>query len=395
MLYSPEGFEPLADEPWDEQRVHAAIRAIVADTDQTYDPERLWPANVWDAWKQTVPLKDVYAGAAGIVWALDVLRRDGHAEPRTDLGAALDRALELYRTEPGFMADIELPSTPDASLLCGEAGILLVAWRIAPSAGRADALFELVRKNVANEAQELMWGAPGTMLAAHALDAWTGEERWPEVRRESAETLLAGRDEDGLWAQRLHGKTHRFLGPVHGLAGNVHALLQVGGEWSEALLRDAAAVLAREAVVEERLATWPAIAGDSLEGNDSVIRLQWCHGAPGIVATAADYLDEELLLAGAELTWQAGAHGDEKGHGLCHGTAGNGFALLKTFARTGDERWLERARRFAVHALLQAERRRAELGAGRYSLFTGDVGVALFAAACLEADARFPILDRL
>ena len=71
------------------------------------------------------------------------------------------------------------------------------------------------------------------------------------------------------------------------------------------------------------------------------------------------------------------------------------IALLKTFARTGDERWLERARRFAVHALLQAERRRAELGAGRYSLFTGDVGVALFAAACLEADARFPIVDRV
>jgi hypothetical protein len=102
-----------------------------------------------------------------------------------------------------------------------------------------------------------------------------------------------------------------------------------------------------------------------------------------------------LLLAGAELTWQAGAHRDEKGHGLCHGTAGNGFALVKMFARTGDERWLERARRFAVHALRQAERRRAELGVGRYSLFTGDVGVALFAAACFDADARFPILDRI
>ena len=395
MLYSPEGFEPLADEPWDEQRVHAAIRAIVADTDQTYDPERLWPANEWDAWKQSVPLKDVYAGAAGIVWALDALRRDGHAEPRTDLAAALDRALELYRAEPGFMVDIELPSTPDSSLLCGEAGILLVACRVAPSAGRADALFELVRKNVANEAQELMWGAPGTMLAAHALHTSTGEESWAEVRRESADALLAGRDEDGLWAQHLHGTTHRFLGPVHGFAGNVHALLQVGGEWSDALRADAAAVLAREAVVEEGLATWPAIAGDTLEGNDSIIRLQWCHGAPGMVAAAADYLDEDLLLAGAELTWQAGAHGDEKGHGLCHGTAGNGLALLKTFARTGDERWLERARRFAVHALLQAERRRGELGVGRYSLLTGDVGVALFAAACLEADARFPIVDRL
>ena len=86
----------------------------------------------------------------------------------------------------------------------------------------------------------------------------------------------------------------------------------------------------------------------------------------------------------------AGAHGAEKGAGLCHGTAGNGYALLKTFERTGDERWLERARKFAVHALAQAQ------GApGRYSLFTGGVGVALFAAGCLEADPRFPVLDWL
>jgi lantibiotic modifying enzyme len=125
---------------------------------------------------------------------------------------------------------------------------------------------------------------------------------------------------------------------------------------------------------------------------DGEIRLQWCHGAPGVVATAP-YLDEELLLAGAELVWQAGAHRDEKGAGLCHGTAGNGYALLKTFERTGDERWLARAQRFALHALHQAERLRTAAGRGRYSLFTGDVGVALFASSCLEAQARFPVLD--
>jgi len=112
-----------------------------------------------------------------------------------------------------------------------------------------------------------------------------------------------------------------------------------------------------------------------------------------MVATATLYLDEELLRGGAELTWRAGGHGTEKGAGLCHGTAGNGYALLKAFARTGDERWLDRARRFAVHALAQAERAREEVGRGRYSLFTGDVGVALFAAACLDAEARFPVLD--
>ena len=56
----------------------------------------------------------------------------------------------------------------------------------------------------------------------------------------------------------------------------------------------------------------------------------------------------------------AGAHRDAKGASICHGTAGNGYALLKAFARTGDERWLERARRFAVHALAQMRRQRLE-----------------------------------
>jgi hypothetical protein len=74
------------------------------------------------------------------------------------------------------------------------------------------------------------------------------------------------------------------------------------------------------------------------------------------------------------------------------------------FERLTDEPWdparvedairdRRRRRRFAGHALGQAERLRAENGRGRYSLWTGDVGTALFAAACLDVDARYPILD--
>jgi len=288
---------------------------------------------------------------------------------------------------PGLPAEIELPSTPHASLLCGEAGILLVAWKLAPQPELADALLAHVRENVANEFEELMWGSPGTMLVAHAMHEWTGEERWAEACRDSAAALMARRGDDGLWTQQLYGKAQRLLGPVHGAVGNVHALLQVEGDWGGSLQRETAQLLAREAIVEDGLANWPATAGGPL-APASGIRLQWCHGAPGIVATAAPYLDEELLLAGAELTWRAGAHGAEKGAGLCHGTVGNGFTFLKVFERTGDERWLERARRFAVHALAQAKASPA-----RYSLFTGDIGVALFAAACLDGVARFPILE--
>ena len=382
MLYQPDAFEPLTDEPWDEARVREGIQRIVSEADEAFDPDGLWPANEWDAWQTPLPLKTLYAGAGGVIWAFDALQRRGHAESKLDLPSAAAAVLELWRADPGDMQGIELPSKAAASLLCGESGLLLVAWRLSPTAELAGALYERVRENVDNEAEELMWGSPGTMLAADAMHGWTGEERWAEAWRESAEALLDRRDADGLWTQRLYGERHRFLGPVHGLVGNVHALRD------ETVERQTAAILTDEAIVEDGFATWPAQAGGTFPPERGEIRLQWCHGAPGMVSTAAGYLDEELLLAATELTWCAGAHGAEKGVGICHGTAGNGYALLKTFARSGDERWLERARRFAVHAL-----RQAESTPGRYSLFTGDIGAALFASSCLDADARFPILD--
>src|SRR5207244_7436744 len=141
------------------------------------------------------------------------------AESRIDLPAAATRSLELWRDEPGLIAGIELPSTPHPSLLLGEAGILLVAWKLAPSDDFADALLARVRENVANEFEELMWGSPGTMLVAHVMHESTGEERWAGAWRESAEALIARREDDGLWTQQLYGKAQRLLGPVHGAVG--------------------------------------------------------------------------------------------------------------------------------------------------------------------------------
>jgi hypothetical protein len=222
-----------------------------------------------------------------------------------------------------------------------------------------------------------MWGVPGTLLVARALHGRTREERWRAAVEQSVQALRDERDGEGLWTQKLYGNSARGLGPIHGLVGNVAALDDVAG---------AADVLARAAIVEDGRANWP-----SAVGSDQAPRLQWCDGAPGIIAQASGYLDEELLLAGAELIWEAGPpEAEEKGAGLCHGTAGNGYALLKTFERTRDERWLERARAFAMHALAQVERLPP-----RYSLFTGGVGAALFAADCIDARARFPIADGL
>jgi hypothetical protein len=48
-----------------------------------------------------------------------------------------------------------------------------------------------------------------------------------------------------------------------------------------------------------------------------------------------------------------------------------------------------------VHAVEQVRAARRTHGRGRYTLWTGDVGVALYLAACIEGDARFPTLDEL
>jgi lantibiotic modifying enzyme len=391
-LYKPAAFEPLTDTPWNEARVADGIQGIVEAAEAAFDETELWPAGEWERWQTPLPLKNLYVGAAGIVWALHALRNRGRADGRLDLANAIARTHEAWTSEPDLMRDIELPSTAEAGLLTGESGILMTAWLIDPTPDRADGLHDRIRENASNEAIEVMWGAPGTMLAAAELYRRTGEKRWADVWRESAQAVLESREADGLWRSSLYGELRRSLTPPHGVVGNVHALLDgrelLDSTQRETLQSETNDLLRRTVVVENGLASWPSQADGSLVGADGEIRLQWCAGAPGIVIAAAPYLDEDLLLAGAELVWQAGAHGDEKGPSICHGTTGNGYALLRTFERTGDERWLERARRFAVHALEQAERRES-----RYSLWTGDVGVALFASDCLDARAAYPILE--
>jgi hypothetical protein len=209
--------------------------------------------------------------------------------------------------------------------------------------------------------------------------AWTGERRWDEAWRAAAERVEAARDPDGLWTQRFKGPDARYLGPAHGYAGNMRALANRGRAPEPA---DLEPYLLRE----DGLANWQPHEG----ARPDQIRVQWCHGAPGMVATLGDLLDLELAVAGGELTWRAGPLA--KGASLCHGTAGNAYAFLVLHRRTGDGLWLDRARAFALHAIGQVERERAAVGRGRYSLFTGDVGVALFLRHLLDGDNRFPTM---
>jgi hypothetical protein len=155
----------------------------------------------------------------------------------------------------------------------------------------------------------------------------------------------------------------------------------------DVLRRRVTRLLERTALHGDGLVNWPP----TCDSPESQIRVQWCHGAPGIVCALGDLMPEPLLLGAGELIWRAGPI--RKGPGLCHGTAGNGFAFLKLYALTGDEFWLGRARGFAMHAIEQVERERAEVGRGRYTLWTGDIGVAVYLRACLDGRSEFPTID--
>jgi hypothetical protein len=124
--------------------------------------------------------------------------------------------------------------------------------------------------------------------------------------------------------------------------------------------------------------------------------VQDCHGAAGIVVRLAGAPRtaawDALLTAAAECVWQAGPL--SKGPGLCHGTAGNGFALLKLWQRSGNPLWLERARAFAMHAIGQVDAAFDAHGRSRPSLWTGDPGVACYLWQCMRGGADFPTLDR-
>ena len=128
MVYDAGRFDALTDTAWDDERVRDGIRAIVADADAAFDETLLWPADDWDAWQTPTPLKSLYVGAAGVIWALDALARRGVAETALDLPRAARRTLDPWLAEPDLMRGTELPEPARAGFLTGQAGILAVAY---------------------------------------------------------------------------------------------------------------------------------------------------------------------------------------------------------------------------------------------------------------------------
>ena len=412
MLHRAERHEALSDAAWSEARARETMAAIVDETVARFHPRALWPAHPGDTEDEgrPGPIYPLYAGAAGVMWTLHRLHALGAAELDAGFSAALDDTLAgLLETSHAVLA---ADDTERASFFIRDAGILLLQWKRLGGNERADALYAVVEGNLHHPARESLWGSSGTLVAAIHMAEATRDPRWAALLRRGIDILLEQMHEAAhsaapqrpvrIWTQDLYGRTLQYMGAGHGFAGNVYPVLR------GAPLLDPAQVRAFEdltydaldvcAVREGDAVNWEPMFDPAAAGHGSRMLMQDCHGAPGIVNRLAASTHEglrALLVAGGEAIWRAGPL--VKPPGLCHGTDGNGYAFLKLFDATGDERWLDRARAFAMHACAQSDRQAAATGHRRYSLWTGDLGLAIYLQACLDAPAgaraALPTLD--
>ena len=378
--------------PWSEDEARRTIAEIAASALQHFDPEKLWPSHPLDGVPDGVA--GIYLGAAGVVLALDHLKRAGVIQYTTEFDV-------LSFAERDNLWLKNLPFGAYGALLMGDMGANLAALRLKPDTQIADRIHARAAGNDALPLLEMMWGTPGSMLACVFAHALTGEERFEELYRKQAARLLSNVEHAGtyrVWTQDMYGKRARFLGLVHGFAGNILALIK-GWHWLSTEQQKLTADITTEMIIatakrSERGANW----GADAEQPDVPLLCQICHGAPGIITGFAeapfstpDF--ERLLLEGGELTWVAGPL--KKGSNFCHGTGGNAYAFLKLYRRTRDRRWLHRARAFAMTGIAQWRAARAEYGKDRFTLWTGDPGFAVCLWGCITGDPQFPGLDSI
>lgn len=404
LLFDPARHEPLDDDDaWDAPRARAAIASIVHDIEHGRLPEGHWPAHPLDADPGGVlpktGFKSLYLGSAGVLWALWTLQREGAAQLAVDPAESIAHVHAAYWQEPDTGQVVP-------SYFLGESSVLLPWWRMTGSSEAADRLYASVESNIGNPTNEMLWAAPGTMLAAWHLWQATAEERWRALFLANVKQLWETWhfDEEAqchLWTQDMYGKVAQYIGAGHGFAGNVHPLLKgaslLDDERREALYKHCVETLSAFAEREDDAINWRP--GTFVPRAGPKFLMQWCHGAPGIVSALADFPAgrspemEAMLIGAGHAIWQAGPLA--KGFGLCHGTAGNGYAFLKLHLRTGNALWLERARSFAMHAIAQSEQMKQHYGQRRHTLWNGDAGLAIYLWHCLNGQARLPGLDTI
>jgi hypothetical protein len=152
-MIEPSRHVPLRSDPWDQGAAAQAIDEIVADALDQFGDDQFWPAYPLDG-----GLKDgdssIYSGAAGVIWALEHLRRAGATKANFDFRPYLPQLLEKTKREMEAYEDY----ANNGSLLYGDMGTALLIMRLEPTSALADLIHMRADGNTGLPIRELMWG---------------------------------------------------------------------------------------------------------------------------------------------------------------------------------------------------------------------------------------------
>ncbi|KTF90990.1 hypothetical protein cypCar_00033408, partial [Cyprinus carpio] len=287
-----------------------------------------------------------------------------HLKNQTESQECLTKLLQLQRSVLSPDSDI-----PD-ELLYGRAGylyaLLYVSKEIGPDAVDETTIAKVVTailesgKNLSKEEKKAErcpllyeWHKKQYVGAAHGLAGIyymllqvvtaileSGKNLSKEEKKEERCPLL----------YEWHKK--QYVGAAHGLASIYYMLLQPSAKVSQDALNE----LLRPSVDYVRHKKFRSGNYPSSLSNETDRLVHWCHGAPGVlhmlIMAHKVFRDEKYLRDAAEcgeVIWQRGLL--RKGYGLCHGTAGNGYAFLSLYHATQDKKYLYRACKFAEWCL--------------------------------------------
>eukprot|EP00435_Cladocopium_sp_Y103_P073870 s443_g45.t1 len=334
--------------------------------------------------------ESVYTGGPGVAYALLRVARLGGSGST----AALELAQRFLEPWTGRVAQ-QAKKYPDlgCSLLCGQAGFLLVAALSArarnanpkPAMQEYVALAHTAAQAQCLESDEWLYGRAGYLHGCLVLQAI---EDTPELRRciqEIAEVML----QRGVsYARQLRSSKpppvmwewyrDRYMGAAHGVMGIIFMLLHVPSMREGPNLETLRKALHWLGSMRQSTGNWPVVFGEG--GGDCI---HFCHGATGAVllfCKAYEVLKEDQWLAMAkdagEVVWKYGLL--KKGPGICHGIAGNGYSFLTLYRVTEDVKWLGRAHHFARQMFSEEVQKQSRTPDNPFSLFEGLAGTLCF-----------------
>ena len=366
---------------------------------------RSWlaPEGVWWQKGLPAPTASVMSGATGIALAcyrMACLEDDPEMLSLADLW--IRRGVQQADLAGAFEApdwDVTTDTVGQSSPYHTESGVHAVDALVAHAAGQIERQATAVRRFLqASErpahGHDLTLGTAGLLVVgAGLLETLESGPAYNHLAEQGEQTLAE------LWSvldrePAMAASSIDNLGIAHGWAGFLFASLR----WRQATtgpmpahLEQRLGQLARLAEPWGRGVRWPWHLGPA--GCFKSSMSGWCNGTAGhlmlwdLASRMIDAPDfSELARRAAQDVWDTAADSPS----LCCGLVGRTYALLGHFRRSGDRKWLCRARDLAE----------AAAGTGKfgdspaYSLFRGELSLALIASDLENPEASsFPFVE--